>query len=75
MPEAMAIIPSRRALPPLAQAFSMRVADLGVSPSQSAMIGAVWACPSNRSLEKLPRYMVSTSAASKPFSIEAAMSS
>ena len=38
------------ATPLLAQASSMRVAGRGVSPTQSAMMGAVCPCPSNNSL-------------------------
>ena len=51
MPLAMAITPSRRALPLLAQAFSTRVIGVGVIPSQSAMMGAVCPWCSNRSAE------------------------
>ena len=51
MPLAMAITPSLRALPLLAQAFSIRVMGIGVMPSQSATMGAVWPWCSNRSEE------------------------
>jgi hypothetical protein len=44
-------MPWRRATPLLAQASSTRVAGRGASPTQSARIGAVWPCPSKRSLE------------------------
>ena len=43
IPEAMAVMPSRKALPLLAQAFSIRVTGTGVMPNQSARMGAV--CP------------------------------
>ena len=43
--------PSRKALPLLAQAFSIRVTGTGVIPSQSAMMGAVWPWCSNKSEE------------------------
>ena len=51
IPLAMAMTPSRRALPLLAQAFSMRVIGMGVMPSQSATMGAVCPWVSNRSDE------------------------